>query len=65
MRTHCYIKMDKQQGPTIYHRELCSMLCSSLDERGVWERMNTCMCMTESLCCPLKQSQHCYSAIFQ
>ena len=50
MCTHCYIyainsiytvgpyclyKMDKQQAPTVYHMELCSMLCGSLDGRGV------------------------------
>ena len=23
-----------------------------LDERGVWGRMDTCVCMAESLCCP-------------
>ena len=28
-------KMNNQQRPIIQHRELCSMLCSSLDERGV------------------------------
>ena len=27
------------------------MLCGSLDGRGVWERMDTCICMAESLCC--------------
>ena len=31
--------------------ELCSMLCGSLDRRGVWGRMDTCICMAESLCC--------------
>ena len=45
-------KMDNQQGPTVQHTELCSVLCSSLDGRGVWGRMDTCMCMAESLCCP-------------
>ena len=30
--------------------EPCSMLCSSLDRRGVWGRMDTCICMAESLC---------------
>ena len=25
------------------------MLCGSLDGRGVWGRMDTCMCMAESL----------------
>ena len=29
-------KMDSQQGPAVQHRELCSVLCSSLDGRGVW-----------------------------
>ena len=31
--------------------ELCLMLCGSLGERGVWGRMDTCVCMTESLGC--------------
>ena len=31
--------------------ELCSMLCGSLDGRGVWGRMDTCIGMTDSLCC--------------
>ena len=45
-------KMNNQQGPTVLHRELCSMLFGSLDGRGVSRRMDTCMCMTKSLCCP-------------
>ena len=28
------------------------MLCGSLDGKGVWERMATCIHMAESLCCP-------------
>ena len=28
------------------------MLGGSLDGRGVWGRMDTCVCVTESLCCP-------------
>ena len=43
--------MDNQPGPTVYFRELCSMLCGSLDGREVWERMDTCICMAESLHC--------------
>ena len=27
------------------------MLCGSLDGRGVWGRMDTCICMPESLLC--------------
>ena len=28
------------------------MLYASLDGRGVWERMDTCICTAESLCIP-------------
>ena len=28
------------------------MLCGSLDRREVWGRMDTCLCMTETLCSP-------------
>ena len=34
------VKMDNQQGPTVQHREFCSMLCGSLDGRGVWRRID-------------------------
>ena len=51
MYTLLYFKMDHQQGPTVWHRELCSMLCGSLDSRGVWRRTDTCICMAESLHC--------------
>ena len=44
-------KMDSQQGPAVEHMELCSMLCAWLDGRGCWGRMDTCICMAESLCC--------------
>ena len=44
--------MDNQQGPPVEQWELCSTLCGSLDGRAVWERMDTCVCMAESLCCP-------------
>ena len=30
------------------------MLCGSLGGRGVWGRMDTCVCMAESLCCQPK-----------
>ena len=46
--THCHVewmpcKTENQQGPTGYHRGLCSMLCGSLDGRGVWGRLDTHM----------------------
>ena len=43
--------MDKPQVPTVEHRELCSMLCGSLNRRRVWGRLDTCVCMAESLYC--------------
>ena len=36
-------KMDDQQGPTVHHRELCSMSQGSLDGRRVCGRMDTCV----------------------
>ena len=45
-------KMDYQQGPNIQYMELCLMLCGNLDGRRAWRGMNTCICMTEALCCP-------------
>ena len=44
-------KVDSQQELTVQHRELCSVLSGGLDGRGVWERMDTCICTAESLSC--------------
>ena len=53
--------MDNQQGTTIVeHRELCSMLCDSLDGSEVWGRMNTCKCVAKSLCCPPETTSCCH-----
>ena len=43
--------MDNQQGSTARHRKPCSTSRGSLDGRGVWERMDTCICVAESLHC--------------
>ena len=43
------LKMDNQQGPIVQHMKLCSMLCASSDGRGGLGRMDTCICMAESL----------------
>ena len=42
--------MDNQQGPTVAQRALLSVH-GSLDGRGVWGRMDTCIYKAESLCC--------------
>ena len=34
------------------HREFCSMLCASLNGRGVWGRMDIRIYMAESFNCP-------------
>ena len=44
-------KMGIQQEATVEHRELCSMLCGSLDGRGVWGSVDTRVCVAELLCC--------------
>ena len=44
-------EMDHQQGPTIQHKELCSMSGGSLDGRRAWGRMDACICLAESLRC--------------
>ena len=49
MYTLIYLKWIKI-GPTVQHMELCSMLHGSWDGRGVQGKMDTCMCMAESLC---------------
>ena len=38
-------KLDNQQGLPVQHMEL---KCGSLDGRGVWGRMDICICMAES-----------------
>ena len=55
-------KMDHQQGPTVYHRGLCSVLCGSLDGRRAWGRMETWL---SPYAVHLEPSQHCYLVTFQ
>ena len=42
-------KMSNQQGPPGWLREVFSVLCGSLDGRGVWGRMDPCIWIGESL----------------
>ena len=35
------LTMDNQQGPIVWHWELGSMLCGSMDGRNAWGRMDT------------------------
>ena len=43
--------MNIHQGPTEEQHRLHSSFCGSLDGKGIWGRMDTCICMTEPLCC--------------
>ena len=49
-------KMDNQQGPTVQHRELCSILCNNLN--GKKFEKDTCIGITESAV-HLKTTEHC------
>ena len=50
VRHTAIFKIDNQE-PTVEHVELFSMLCGSLDGKGVWRRMDTGRCMAKSLRC--------------
>jgi len=47
-----FIWITSKDLPTVERKELYRMLSGSLDERGVWGRMDACICLAESLCCP-------------
>ena len=44
-------KIDNQQRPTVQHRERCSIFCNNLNQKRIWKRIDTCIHITESLCC--------------
>ena len=50
---HTMIKMITSKD-LLYSTGNCSMLCGGLDGRGVWLRMDTCVCLAESPCCSAK-----------
>ena len=62
--THTTIfKIDNQQGAAIQHGGLCSILCNNLYGKRVWERIDICTCITESLYCTPEITQPCKSII--
>ena len=56
MHTLLYLKWitnkDLLYGTEWNGMEFCLMLCGNLDGRRAGRRMDTCICMTEALCCP-------------
>ena len=51
MHTLLYLKWITDKD-LLYSTGNCPMLCVSLEGREVWGRMDTCICLAESLCCP-------------
>ena len=49
MDTLLYLKWISNKD-LLYRTGNCSLLCGSLDGRGIWRRMDTCICMAECLC---------------
>ena len=49
MYTLLHLKWITNKDLSTAHWELCSMLCGSLDGRGVWGRVDTGIYMAESL----------------
>ena len=35
MYTLLYLKIDNQQGPTVQHREICSIFCNNLNGKRI------------------------------
>ena len=52
-------KMDNQQGSTVKHVELCSVLGGRTDGREVLGGVDTCTCMVSAFAVCLKLAQHC------
>ena len=50
--TLLYLKCISNKDLLYGTESSCSMLWGNLDGRGVWGRMDTRVCMAESLCCP-------------
>ena len=51
MDTLLYLTWRSSEDLLDSNKELCSVSRGSLDGRGVWGRMDTCVCVAESLCC--------------
>ena len=63
MQTNIY-RMDKQQGPTVYHRELCSVSCDKPQRRRIRRRMYIGVWLSH-FAVQQKLTQHCKSTILQ
>ena len=41
-----------------YQSQLCSILCNNLNGKRISRRIDTCICITESLCCTPETNKH-------
>ena len=44
-------KIDNQQGSAVQKKESSSIFGNNLTGKRIWERINICICIMESLCC--------------
>ena len=44
-------KINNQQRPTVWHRDLYSLFRNKLYGKRIWKIMDVCVCIIESLCC--------------
>ena len=49
--TNCYLKWITNRNFCIAHGTLLNVVCASQEGRRSWGKMDTCICMAESLCC--------------
>ena len=49
MKTKNTKEGDNQQKRTVKQMELFSKFCNNLNGKRIWERIDTCMCITELL----------------
>ena len=53
MQTSIY-RVDEPQGPTVEHRDLCSISCDKPSWKRIWTRMD--LCVTKSLGCTAERN---------
>ena len=53
------VKTDNQERPPAQHRELWSVLYNNIHGQIIWKRIDTCVHITESLCCTLETNTIC------
>ena len=50
-QTHTYRCIYNKEGPTVLHRDLCSIFGDKLNGKEFENKIDTCICIIESVCC--------------